>query len=669
MADSGLRGLGEIIAGKRAAEPSGLDLPAPERAEGSDLVAPPQPIFAASLADGPDALGLGSHLGPLAEMVLHKGTETPLAIGLLGPAGSGKSFALTKLLGLIEDLAARARPLADSPFAGQIITLRADASALDGEPATALAGALYGCLAKKMPSLAAEAARAARDPRAEAAAALERLHSGRRKLEAERRILDETNGERIGLAETLRTQSGTELDTFARGNQAALTRLFHSLSVAGDAVAAFKEMAARFAPEERPGQRIRLWLRALFGFPGQRRLARRAVLLLLLAAALGYVIDAQALWLGWLRGNPSLAALAGWLAAHIDWLPALRFLMFLGAGAFAAAAAFRAFRLVKHVSTGASLFAVELAQRGREMDHALAHQAKHVEALAGQVEILGKLAAESGRRAGDASPLALVHTEPAPFPAFTVSQQAQAFAAAATVAGSDGTRAKASSEDAPERIVIAIDGLEKVAPFRARAIVGVARTLFGQGYVTLLAICPTAEGAGGVNPAFLSSCIDVPLQLAETARRADPAAFVWNMLNGRAAPEAALPDARTSCLDKPLTTAEARLLVSLAPLAGRMPGALKRFINLYRLARAQEHEHLGALAFMLACSCGATPSELGALREALQVSERALELALESCGPRLNDAFGLAQLMFGKVSLAAAQQAYSAARIYAFDGG
>jgi hypothetical protein len=181
-------------------------------------------IFAADRPDGPDALGLDAPLGLLAGLAAHARTETPLTIGLFGPSGSGKSFALTKLIRSIEDLRAASTP--DTPYIGEIVTLRVDAAHIEGHPATALAGALHAGLAGTFPALAAEAARAARDPRAAASEALERLDVSRRKFEAEKRALDDANARRARLAETILYQTaGSQVDAYARANKARIKGL------------------------------------------------------------------------------------------------------------------------------------------------------------------------------------------------------------------------------------------------------------------------------------------------------------------------------------------------------------------------------------------------------------------------------------------------------------
>ncbi|MGI8569634.1 MAG: hypothetical protein ACR2KT_11465 [Methylocella sp.] len=162
MADTGLGALGAIVPGARLAEPNAV----PARPPASRIVEPEavssQTNFAADLPDGPDALGLDAPLGLLAGLAAHARIETPLTIGLFGPSGSGKSFTLTKLIQSIGELSRAATP--DTPYIGEIVTLRIDAAHIEGNPATALGGALHASLARTFPALAAEAARACLSP-------------------------------------------------------------------------------------------------------------------------------------------------------------------------------------------------------------------------------------------------------------------------------------------------------------------------------------------------------------------------------------------------------------------------------------------------------------------------------------------------------------------------
>jgi hypothetical protein len=80
-----------------------------------------------------------------------------------------------------------------------------------------------------------------------------------------------------------------------------------------------------------------------------------------------------------------------------------------------------------------------------------------------------------------------------------------------------------------------------------------------------------------------------------------------------------------------MSSAETQLLADLAPLAGSSARAVKRYVNLYRLARAQNANHLGALAFVLALDAGGTQSEIAALNDALSNADGEADLAFHQC--------------------------------------
>jgi hypothetical protein len=672
VADTGLGALGAIVPGSRLAAPNAVPSrpPASRIVEVEPEAVSSQAIFAADLPDGPDALGLDAPLGLLAGLAAHARIETPLTIGLFGPSGSGKSFALTKLIRSIEDLRA-ATPAA--PYIGEIVTLRVDAAHIDGHPATALAGALHASLARTFPALAAEAARAARDPRAEASEALERLDVSRRKFEAEKRSLDDASARRARLAETILYQTaGSQIDAYTCASKARIKGLLAKLGSPSDPLLAYKDMVQAIASTPGGARRAGFATRAFFAFKGQTRLIATALLLLVLGAALGFAIDEDTAWLGWLRANESSVSIANWLEAHMDLLASLRGIVFVGAAIALGVNVWRAARLLQLVFRGAALLQADLDVARRETDGLFAHQARRVAALAADVSRLSRLAAEAERRAVDALPVDSTLAEPSPFAIDTATQQAQAFAAAvgAMIARPRETRT-GKSGGAPGRIVVALDHLDAVPTSRGREILVYARSLFNQGFVMLIAADRgrLADTAGETSPS-LDKWIQVPVQIGEIASRANYATLVRAILGGRDAPEPRARNAETSALpalDQPVSAAETQLLADLAPLAGSSARALKRFVNLYRLTRSAGTNHQGALAFMLALDAGGTPSEIAAVNDALSNSEPDADLDLHHCGPRVVEALAAVRSAQGEVSVAAARRAAATARMFSFN--
>jgi KAP family P-loop domain len=670
VADTGLGALGAIVPGSRLAEPNAV----PARPPASRIVEPEvvstRTIFAADRPDGPDALGLDAPLGLLAGLAAHARTETPLTIGLFGPSGSGKSFALTKLIRSIEDLRAASTP--DTPYIGEIVTLRVDAAHIEGHPATALAGALHAGLAGTFPALAAEAARAARDPRAAASEALERLDVSRRKFEAEKRALDDANARRARLAETILYQTaGSQVDAYACANKARIKGLLAKLGVAGYPLPAYKDMVQAIASTPGWARRAGFVLRAFFAFKGQTKLIATALLLLVLGAALGFAIDEDTAWLGWLRANESCISIANWLEAHMDLLASLRAIIFLGAAIALGVNVWRASRLLQLVFRGEALLQADLAVARRETDGLFAHQARRVEALAAEVSRLSRLVAEAERRAINTLPVDSTLAEPSPFAIDTASQQAQAFAAAVGAMIARPTSPRKNGGGAPGRIVFALDHLDAVPASRGREILVYARSLFNQGFVMLIAADPARlAGAAGETAPCLDTWIQVPVQIGEIASRANYATLVRAILGGQGAQVPKVRNAETAALpalDQPVSAAETQLLADLAPLAGSSARALKRFVNLYRLTRAAGPNHQGAIAFMLALDAGGTPSEIAAVNDVLSNSEPEADLDLHQCGARLVAALAAVGSAQGKVSVAAARHAAATARMFSFN--
>jgi hypothetical protein len=676
VAESGLPDLGAIVPGSRLAEPKAPPIVAPPLASPRgepETVSSSGSIFASDYPDGPDALGLDAPLGLLAELAAHKRTGTPLTIGLFGPSGSGKSFALTKLIQFIEELSRAATP--DSPYLGEIVTLRVDASDLAGNPATALAGALHACLAHTYPAMAAKAAQAARDPRAAASEALERLDMSRRKLDAEKRSLDETSVRRTRLAETLLYETaGSQVDAYATANRTRIKSLLSRLGIAGDPLMAFKDMTGTSASTDSVARRTGFALRAFFAFKGQTKLIAAAILLFLAGVGSRIAFDQQTVWLAWLRATDSSVPIAKWLEAHMEWLLSLRQILFLGAALALGITVWRGSQLLRLVFRGAGLLQADLDVRRREIDDLFAFQARRVEALAAEVNILSRRASEAERRAGDVHAGSFTLAEPAPFAIDTATEHARTFAATAgAMTGGSGQTSPNKRGGAPRRIVFAIDHLDGVPASRGREILVHARSLFKQGFVVLIAADPARlAAAAGETTQGLDTWIQVPFQLGAFVSRANYAALAGQILAGRILDGQENTgqqsrDTSTSVLDEPVSAAEARLLAGLAPLAGSSARALKRFVNLYRLVRAQDQVHKGALAFMLALDAGGTQTEIAAVNDVLCRPSLEADLDLNHCGTRIVEALAAAQSVQGKVSVSAARHAAAAARLFSFN--
>jgi hypothetical protein len=344
----------------------------------------------------------------------------------------------------------------------------------------------------------------------------------------------------------------------------------------------------------------------------------------------------------------------------------LREVLFVGAALAVGINVWRGWRLLRLVSRGADLLQADLSVRRRELHDLFAFQARRVEALAADVNILSRRAAEAERRAADVQAGHLTLAEPAPFAIDAATQQARAFAAAVgAMLARPAQTSPNKSGGAPCRIVFAIDHLDAVAASRSCEILAHARSLFSQGFVLLIAadLARLAAGGAALEP---DKWIDVPFQLGQLASRTNYAALVDQILGGQSPVERPVHDASTSMLDEPMSADERRLLTNLAPLAGGSPRALKRFINLYRVVRAQNQLHKGALAFMLALDAGGTPSEIATVYDTLTQTSPDATFDLHQGGAGLLEALAAAQSPQGKINLRDARQAAAAAGLFSF---
>ncbi len=667
MADVGLRDLGSFVPGGRTGngEAAIAPLPPPATARvgepGSVIVTPPpskaiaRVIFAGDDPSGADALGMDSTLSHLAELAAHRGTSTPLCIGLLGGAGSGKSFALNRLVARVGELAAAASGKA-GPFVSRIHSQRIDAASLEGDPATGLAGRLHAGLRDAYPDLARELALSARDPQVALREINEKLDEARRRLDAERRALDEAGSRRARLTETvLYEAAGSQVDAYARANRAGLENHLVGFGLLGDPIRNYKDLVQLVAGS---GGKTGLTLRSLWAYKGQTKLIVAALALLALGFGLGIALDDQDAWLARLRSGPQAgASVANWAEAHIGLLATARGAAFVLAALAIAANLWRAAGFLMPIFKGVRLLDGDLAVRRRDLDSLYAHQTKRVDALDTDVEQLTRESSDAERRLGGAG--ATTTLAPSPFEAASGSPaQAHKFF---------GVLARAMDEAkgpaAPQRIVLAIDHLDAVAPARARQILDAAHRVAGRGLVLAAAVDPTSLASDHAGADDLQRWIQVPVRLDGPAIDHDYASLVLATLGRSTAPAIQQkPDAARSALDEPVDEDEATLLTALAALAGRSPRAVKRFVNLYALARL-DGDHRGALGLMLALALGGTPAEKAIVDARLLSAEPNTPFDLPQASAKLRGSLEAAEAM-GRFTTAEAAKAARRAAMF-----
>ena len=175
--------------------------------------------------------------------------------------------------------------------------------------------------------------------------------------------------------------------------------------------------------------------------------------------------------------------------------------------------------------------------------------------------------------------------------------------------------------------MIGIDGLDELSSEDAALALQTARSLLAMpGIVTVVAADRShlANGLAENDPALatarLARLIQIPYTLGGPQEDwPDAGPFARSLLEAdprsEAADETSPPDAATSALDRPWSTAEVAVVEALAPRAGATPRAVKRFVNLYRIARADPQmrggsaKDLAALALALALQSAGSPAD------------------------------------------------------------
>ena len=263
-----------------------------------------------------------SFLPPLAQALLRRAADllrrpdapTPFAIGLLAPAGGGKSSALAWLT---QDLAG-----ANAPPVAQL-----RAADLVAEPERGLAAALFRALSPAYGALANEAAQegahVGADAGATARAAREKLDALRKKLHIERQNLAQSEARRASLAETLLYDTpGSRIDSYARRLQRRFRAAPAPFRFSGDPLANFKDLTRDLAETGGPAMRVANALRALYAFSGQRRLLAYAVLCFALNWGANWLVSDKKTWLDGLKSSSTQGAQAAeFVNGHISWLP------------------------------------------------------------------------------------------------------------------------------------------------------------------------------------------------------------------------------------------------------------------------------------------------------------------------------------------------------------
>ena len=634
---------------------------------------PPREVFRADRPSGLETTGASAAIDHAAELVTHVGAETPLTLGLFGAAGAGKSQAVERLLSRAQALAANAAGLGSgTPFLSRLVVARMSACEVEGEPATAIAASVHAALsadARAYGAFARSAAQLATDPLTASRAANRQLDETRRQLDSERRALEDLDARRARLGDTLLYDSaGSGVDAYARSNRTAIEARLRRFGFTGDAIANYKDLVRDVGENHGFAGRVQVFFRSLWMFPGQARLIVWAIILFLLAWGAGVAQTTSAVWLPSLRGlSEQMQPVADWLAGHLDWFSVLRQAAIVIACLCLLTNLWRAVRFVGLLTRGARLLRGDVEIRRRDLDGQIAHQTRRVDALASDMDAHARSAAEAEQRASlsaQAGPGGTPDQFLTQIAADSGSRPARAFLDAVEASMSQG------ASQAPQRIFVVLDDLDGLPPERAAAFLETAhRLLARRGFVSLICVDAghLAKGWSGAAVAaqHLQRLVQIPLSITMPGGDEALQTYARGLLAG--APKTApVPkvDASRSVLDQAMPAGEADFIASLAPLAGSTPRAVKRFVNIYRLARARSGD-FASLALMLALDSGGAAGELAAMGAAMDVENPEQELVIHPGEPRLAAALASLNVARGKpLNVAEARAAWVLASDY-----
>ncbi|MDX7952403.1 P-loop NTPase fold protein, partial [Lichenihabitans sp. Uapishka_5] len=533
------------------------------------VAAAPQParlppaLFTADAADGvPSSAPLAAFL---ADLALHRAAATPLCVGLFGPPGSGKSSLLGATLDAVSALgdAAGAAGIATPFVAGAgTLLIRAEPGR---DPYRSLLQQAHDGLVEAYPAVAAEATHGLGDPQATAREADERLGTARQRLDEERRRLDESTARQARIVETvLFDESGSRVDAYARANRGRIDRAMRRFGFAGDPLLAFKE-AVRDAAEPGLGRGLG-FASAFWAYRGQLRLLAVGIGFFVATGLLGSLMEHGDGLLEALRSsNDKMGPTVDWLGAHRGWLAPLHQLLQLAGVVALAINVVRALRFVQPIARGVTLLQGDLDARRHDLDGLVAHQARRVEALSRDLEQASSRAAEAERRlagaAGPTSGRALAG----------LGDASPAGAARSFFASLSSAILAAPQGGAPARLIVALDGFERLSPKEAAAYLEAAHLCFDRpGFVILLAAerDHLAAGLAEADPALaratLHRIVQVPVAVLVQGGDAWPEGRRMAEALLRPVPAAAAvtlaPEAGRSAFDKPWIAKEAAVV-------------------------------------------------------------------------------------------------------------
>lgn len=574
-------------------------------------VAPPSyaaadPVLLVGHPDSADATGVECAMAPLVDLCLSPLAQTPFRVGIVGPLGAGKSFALKRLTRSLS-VAASQPPDASQPRHNKIVIVEFDAAGLGSDravgfdPASALASATFIALERgrdgvSYAALADEAAHGAADPARAAVAAAERHDDVGRRLEAERGAHADLESKRARLTESLIFETpGSRVDAMIRASRSTVeSRLRRFGFVDGDPAANFRALLRDLAGAGASG-RANLMVRSIWAYRGQLALLVLAALSFAAAYGLNRLVGASAdgSFADLMQGADAVAA---FVTAHaIAFKRAASVLLAVG-GLAAFLDLWRAAGFVALLFRGLRLLGLDVVARRRELDAIGQRIERRLAALTAEAEAASKRAESLARRAGVVRNVARP-----PGPAFLKALETPARSSCDFFAelGRLMSQPATAETPTPSRIVLAIDNLEALPSADAVRLVDAVHALLGPGSVALVS-CDLEALAPGAGAVFARARFDVVFNLSGVAQ-GDAGELTARLIGEGARGGPTGVHRSGASLVAPLSSAEIALLAALAPLGEGTPGAVRRLHNAYRLARLSEAPRPLVAVMLAAC--------------------------------------------------------------------
>ena len=573
-----------------------------------------RPVFAADRPLAESAAPFAPFVETLAALLVHPQAQSPFTIGFFGSAGSGKSSLMHAVL-------ERARALGG---ARKLLPVHVDASEIGPAVAGSLAARVYEAVGAEDGSayatLAMDCAHAGRDPLEAAHEAGERLADIRRKLDAERLALNELDGRRARLVETVLYDSGgSRIESFARANRTRLENRLRGFGfLSNDPVATYKDLV-RDVFERGVMGRVGAFFHSLWAFRGQTKLIVWAIGLFLLSWGFERLFVTRDAWLGWLltTAGEKLAPTIDFVRDNAGLLNGASKVAMWGGVLALVVLVLRALRFTIPVLRGVSLLRGDIETRRRELDGLISHQTRRVDAMEHDSTNLARRVEEAERRLGGDvvgnGKVAPAADNPFHEPGQKAERAARSFLA------SFGRELEAGGPGRPSAwAALAIDNLAG-ANGVAAAIQQIAAR---PGFVSLLA-CEAATL--GADRDSLHRSIQLPFDV-DAAREAVAAGL----------------DAGAPAFGTALNRAEDQRLGSLDAVFVAGPRASLRLRNLYAVARSHTSASAAA-ALLLAIDINGTDEERRAAAEAgrtasagpLEATDRLTQALVAAARPML----------------------------------